>query len=100
MVDTVKRDGEVSLEYMKIYEREAMLKEIGWEEGLAEGKEYALVALVCRKLSKGKSVSEIAADLEEDEGIIRDICLDAEEFAPDYDADRIMEKRKQNRKNS
>jgi predicted transposase/invertase (TIGR01784 family) len=102
MVDTVKRDGEVSLEYMKIYEREAMLKEIGWEEGLAEGKkegeEYKLISLVCRKLSKGKSVSEIAEDLEEDEAIIRDICLSAEEFAPDYDADQIMEKRKQTRK--
>jgi predicted transposase/invertase (TIGR01784 family) len=101
MVDTVKRDGEVSLEYMKIFEREAMLKEIGWEEGLAEGKkegeEYMLISLVCRKLSKDKSIPEIAEDLEEDEEVIRDICLDAEEFAPEYDADKVMEKRKQSR---
>jgi predicted transposase/invertase (TIGR01784 family) len=109
MVDTVKRDGEVSLEYMKIFEREAMLKEIGWEEGLSaglaegrlkgkkEGEEYKLITQVCQKLIKGKSVSEIAEDLEEEEAIIQDICLIAEEFAPDYDADQIMEKRKQTR---
>jgi predicted transposase/invertase (TIGR01784 family) len=97
MVDTVKRDSEVSVEYMKIFEREAMLVDIGRDEGMLEGEEYKLVKLVCRKLLKGKSIPEIAEDLEEDEEVIRDICQDAEEFAPEYDADKIMEKRKRNR---
>jgi hypothetical protein len=89
MVDTVKRDSEVSVEYMKIFEREEMLVE--------QGRRDMLISLVCRKLSKGKSIPEIAEDLEENEDVIRDICLDAEEFAPEYDADKIMEKRKQSR---
>jgi hypothetical protein len=93
MVDTVKRDSEVSVEYMKIFEREEMLVEMGRHDG----EEYKLVRQVCRKLIKGKSIPEIAEDLEEDEKVIRDICLDAEEFAPEYDADKIMEKRKQSR---
>jgi predicted transposase/invertase (TIGR01784 family) len=101
MVDTVKRDSEVSVEYMKIFEREAMLVDMGRDEGLSEGilkgEEYKLIRQVCRKLIKGKSIPEIAEDLEEDEDVIRDICLDAKEFAPEYDADKIMEKRKQSR---
>ena len=36
MVETVKHDGEVSLKYMKIFEREAMLIHQGFEQGQAE----------------------------------------------------------------
>ncbi len=36
MVDTVKEDKEVGLRYMKIFEREEMIREIAREEGMAE----------------------------------------------------------------
>ncbi len=39
MVDTVKKDEEVSKEYMKIYEKEQMLLRQGREEGREEGKQ-------------------------------------------------------------
>ncbi len=39
MVEKVKSDKEVSIEYMKIFEREKMLYENGREEGKEEGKE-------------------------------------------------------------
>jgi hypothetical protein len=94
MVDIVKRDSEVSLEYMKIFEREEMLVKQGWRQGLSEGRRDMLISQVCRKLSKGKSPSEIAEDLDEDEDVIRDICRTVKEFAPEYDLDKIMEKRR------
>ena len=37
MVQTVKQDKEVSLEYMKILERERMIREEGREEGRRDG---------------------------------------------------------------
>lgn len=57
-----------------------------------EGKMYQLVKLVCKKIVKGLSVSEIADMLEEDEETIQRISDAAEEFAPDFDVDKIMEK--------
>ena len=57
-----------------------------------EGKMYQLVELVCKKIVKGLSVSEIADVLEEDEDTIQRISDAAEEFAPDFDVDKIMEK--------
>ena len=38
MVNAVKRDEEVSIEYMKIFEREQMIREEGREEGRQEEK--------------------------------------------------------------
>ncbi len=39
MVKVVKRDSEVSKEYMKIFERERMIREEGIEKGLEKGLE-------------------------------------------------------------
>ena len=39
MVKVVKRDSEVSKEYMKIFERERMIREEGIEKGLEKGRE-------------------------------------------------------------
>ena len=57
MVRDVKRDEEVSLEYMKIFEREEMVRE--------EGRELQMRDLVQKKLDKGKTAQEIADELEE-----------------------------------
>ena len=65
MVRDVKRDEEVSLEYMKIFEREEMVRAEGREEGRAEGKKALLFSLVQKKLDKGKTAQEIAVELEE-----------------------------------
>ena len=47
-------------------EREAAWKE-GRRSGLAEGREQILEVLIRKKLAKGKTVSEIAGELEETE---------------------------------
>ena len=93
MVDKVKKDEEVSKEYMKIYEKEQMLlrqgKEEGREEGKIDGKIEEKIDLVCKKLIKGKSVEQIADDLEDTVENITRICEVANGFAPDYDIEKI-----------
>ena len=44
-----------------------------------------LIDLICKKLIKGKSVEQIADDLEDTVENITIICEVANEFAPDYD---------------
>ena len=60
--------------------------------GLETGSWKRLISQVCRKLSKEKTVQEIADVLEEEESVIRCICSAAETYAPDYDVDKIYEK--------
>lgn len=62
---------------------EGLLREHG------EGAELLLISMVCKKLQKGKSAEEIAADLEEELSGIEAICEVAKALAPDYDADAI-----------
>lgn len=63
-------------------------KELSREEGRSKN----LIALVTRKLARGKSPSEIADDLEEDLSVIQMICEAARDFAPGYDCDQIYQK--------
>ena len=46
----------------------------------------------CKKLSKGKSVNQIADELEEDVSKIKEIYDVAKDFAPEYDVKKILEK--------
>lgn len=61
-------------------------------EGRLEGENRKLVSLICRKLSKGKSVEVIAEELEEEIEVVRNICEIAKEYAPDYDVEQIHER--------
>ena len=79
-------------EYMKEMALIMDYKEEGREEGREEGSFKRLIGLICKKLAKGKSVTTIAEDLEEDdETLISKICTIAEKYAPDYDIDAIYE---------
>lgn len=82
MVSKVKYDKEVSIEYMKTFEREKMIYE--------NGQMSALIKQVCKKLQKNCSVPDIADMLETDEITIQTICDVAKAFAPDYDTDKII----------
>ncbi|WP_049962336.1 hypothetical protein [Oribacterium sp. FC2011] len=59
-------------------------------KGKVEGKEEKLISQICRKLRKGKSVTQIADELEESEIRVRVICDTAAEFAPDYDEEKVI----------
>ena len=54
-----------------------------------KGEALKLIQQVLRKMEKGKSVEEIADDLEEKVEEIREIYLIAEEIKPEYDAEKI-----------
>lgn len=59
------------------------------EEGREEGADLKTISQVCKKLIKGKSVGEIADELEEEVDYINKICDIAAKFAPDYDVNKI-----------
>jgi len=62
----------------------------GMEQGISRGRKEQLIHLVCKKLTKGYSVAEIADMLEEEENTIQKICEAAEKSAPDYDEEEIL----------
>ena len=64
--------------------------EIGEAQGRLLGAQQKLVAMVCRKLAKGKTAAQIAEDLEENLEEIEAIVKAAAAFAPDYDPERVQ----------
>lgn len=60
----------------------------------AKGVAKQLIALVCRKLQKGKPIDIIADELEEELDYIEQICRIAERFAPEYDVEKIYKELK------
>lgn len=74
MVTRVKMDEEVELQHMKIFEREEMIREEGYDAGLSTGRNQQLLQQITRKLVKGKSPETIAEELEEDVGNILQLC--------------------------
>lgn len=65
--------------------------EEGFEAGSQKGRTELLVQLVCRKLQKGKTPDVIAAELEEDNALIRRICDAAERCGSDADTESICD---------
>ncbi len=65
-------------------------KDEGIEIGREEGREETMVALICKKLVKGKSVSEIADAIEKPEEYVSKVCEIASKYLPNYDVHVIM----------
>lgn len=61
------------------------------QEGRAEGELMRLIQQVCKKIQKGKTISEIADELEESEETISRIVYIAMKYAPEYDIEAICE---------
>ena len=62
-----------------------------YNRGKVAGEEKEKVRLICRKLRRMMSVSQIAQEIEEDEIRVKLICDIAEQFAPDYDEQKVFE---------
>lgn len=88
---------EVELEYMKIFEREEMLREEGVEQGIAlgivqgqsEGSTLQLLRQIKKKVVKGKSPEIIAEELEEDAASIV-LLYDLIKKNPDKSAEELL----------
>lgn len=66
-------------------------REEGRRLGIEQGVELKLFLLVCKKLAKGKTATEIAEMLEEPEDMIQTLCEKAAVYAPEFDEKRIRE---------
>lgn len=70
-----------------------VLGEMIWKDGLEKGMETGevikLIAMICRKMQKGKNPAQIAEDLDEELSEVERICEAAEKCAPEYDCDKI-----------
>ena len=64
MVETVKRDKEVSVGYMKIFEMERLLLDQGREEGLAEGRKQGLAEGRKQGLEEGRQEERVNTERE------------------------------------
>ncbi len=103
VVSKIKNRPEVTKKYMQQWDRERILiqeakdegTEIGTEIGKEIGKEQTLIGLICKKLLKGKSISVIASEVEEDEEYVKGICSVAKKYIPDYDEEKIYYEWKQ-----
>ena len=73
-------------EYMKL---ELMMMD-SRREGRAEGETVKLIEQICRKIVKGKTIEEIASELEENTEVVGTVYNVAARFAPDYDREKIL----------
>ncbi len=55
-----------------------------------KGRMEEKISLICRKLRKRKTIDEIADDLEEDISLVESLCKVAEQFAPEYDEEKVI----------
>jgi len=87
----ISEDEEKRWEYearMKaLHDKNSMMNYV--ETSFERGEDSKLVKLICKKLSKGKSVDIIADEVEEDIELVQKICDVADLYAPDYDVDTI-----------
>lgn len=71
------------------------LRQEGYEDGVADGKEtgkyLSMISLICKKIQKGKSLAVIAEELEEDVTTVEKIYNIAQGFAPDYNVEDIYQ---------
>ena len=67
-----------------------------WEDKIyyerKDAKEELLIEQVCKKLKKGKEITQIADELEIEEAIISEICAVAAACAPEYDYESVLER--------
>ena len=93
----MKQSEEVSISYMKIMEREEMLRNEGFNRGVSQGisqgksigEMQKLIQQVCRKIRNGKSVLVIAEELEESIEVVEKICEAIGKCSPDTDVEMI-----------
>ena len=86
-----KLELEESEEEVNMCRAIAEMREDERREGRIEGEEKKIVNLVCKKIKKGKSLSVIADELEDDVDRIEPIYHAALQCAPEYDCNKIYD---------
>ena len=83
MVEKIRRSEKCGVKYMQRWEEIAYARQ--------DGALREVLTAVCKKLSKGKSVEQIAEELEKVPQEIHWICEVAGKYAPKYDPDAIYQ---------
>ncbi|MDE5891453.1 MAG: Rpn family recombination-promoting nuclease/putative transposase [Acetatifactor sp.] len=101
-VEKIRHSEKCGVKYMQRWEELAYARQDGYEEGCNIGYERGHMegrnegrlrelAAICKKLTKGKSVEQIADELEQEPEYISQICRIAEKYAPAYDQNAIYQ---------
>lgn len=90
MSELVKR-AEENDEHMAIRMILDEYQEEAESRGIQSGMQRKLVEMICKKLRKGRSPERIAEDLDEELGLVQNICKAAASFAPEYDSHQVLE---------
>lgn len=86
MVEMVRHDEEVSLKYMKVYERERMIERRGEARGEVRGEIKGEVKLV-RNMSKSMELDQISGSSGLEHGYIEEILTYIREYPKEGDAE-------------
>lgn len=65
-LEAIKANEQMGVTYMKMEERDRIIREEGEIEGLAKGEAKIVVSMIRKKLAKHKKIQEIAGELELD----------------------------------
>ena len=93
-VDKIRRSEKCGVKYMQRWEEIEYARQDGHAAGYEEARNEGIlreVIAVCKKLAKGKSIEQIADELEQERERISEICHVAEKYAPTYDQDAICQ---------
>lgn len=102
MTETVKRDPETSIKYLRLLEKLNQSKKEGELKGYADGeligKTIEKITQVCKKMRLHQSLEKIAEDLVEEVSVIEPIYRTAQKFAPGYDPQLVFEQMQTDRR--
>lgn len=84
-VRKIRISEKLGVKYMQRWEE----LEYARQDGKNEGEMLKLIQLVCKKMRRKKSILEIAEDLEEEIQMIQPVYELAQNFAPDYDYEKV-----------
>ncbi len=88
---SIKSSEDMEVTYMKMEERDRLIREEGEHKGREEGKVEELVRIVCKLIEKNKTPKEIADLLDEGEESINAICQAVKLCGPVCDYREISE---------
>lgn len=93
-VEKIRHSEKCGVKYMQRWEEIEYARQDGHAAGYEEARNEGIlreVIAVCKKLAKGKSIEQIADELEQEWEHISEICHVAEKYAPAYDQDAICQ---------
>lgn len=73
VVSKVRQDKEVSIGYMKSWERDAMMRDEGRQEGREEGRKLGMQTVILNMLKRGMSDEDICALAECEQNMVDEV---------------------------